>query len=210
MAGRYATKPKESTPGPANYDLDSSLRKLSMTVRYTIRGRPQEKTRNNQPGPGSYNTETTSKSRNGLKFTTTKRQLLAQTIRECLPGPGAYEYAALLLKSAPKYSFAKKYKRKEVIIPGPGAYNTKAVVGNEGSSAIMCGRRLSTVSSCTLHSPGPASYTPHAIKANVAAFKIGKEPRIKNEVKATPGPGTYNPLSKSFRASTPMWKYDKV
>jgi len=107
MAGRYNKKTEEETPGPASYDKDRSYHKLLGNIRYTIRDRLQEKSRNNQPGPGSYNTESNIKSRNGLKFGTSKRQLLAQTIFECLPGPGAYEYASLILrKNTPTYTYS--------------------------------------------------------------------------------------------------------
>jgi len=89
-----------------------------------------------------------------------------------------------------------------------------SIIGKEGARAVMCGHRPSTLSTCTLNCPGPGSYTPQTIKAKAPAFKIGTEPRITNSTKTktkeTPGPATYNPLAKSFRESTPKWKYGLI
>lgn len=91
--------------------------------------------------------------------------------------------------------------------PGPGAYNVKGAIGNEGPKVAISGRPV-TAGSATAYVPGPGAYVTHDIKSKAPSYRLGTEQRGRDdkEMSQIPGPGSYNPLDKSIRETTPGWR----
>ena len=105
-------------------------------------------------------------------------------------------------------SFAGKstYGNNASNSPGPGAYNMKSAIGNEGSRVIICGRPQ-TAGNSAAYVPGPGTYLPTDIKSKAPAYRLGTEQRgkIDKEARLIPGPGSYEPMDKATRGTAPGW-----
>lgn len=99
---------------------------------------------NKTPGPGAYLMKGTFTNIPGSKIGTSRRDDdIKKAVRVGSPGPGAYRYDSTIqhsaLKSdAPKYGFGTADRNKgpgsidKKLVPGPGAYNFKTIIGVEG------------------------------------------------------------------------------
>jgi hypothetical protein len=95
-----------------------------------------------------------------------------------------------------------------MVIPGPGAYPAKTVVGQEGKKYSLAGRPQSGEKKRNI-SPGPAAYQPKVdlTERTSQNYGFGKVERSKEEKqKVVPGPGQYDSNgSIKFRRSSPSW-----
>jgi hypothetical protein len=95
--------------------------------------------------------------------------------------------------------------------PGPGAYNLKGAIGNEGPKVVIGGRPgtagSGTAGNATVNVPGPGSYAPIDIKSKGPSYRLGTAQRGRDEKEArlVPGPGSYNLEDNAVRGSTPGW-----
>lgn len=107
------------------------------------------------------------------------------------------------------YRFGAKRESKQAnIAPGPGAYDTRPSIGNEGVKPTMSSRITPSASAKTLATPGPGTYEPSIIKHKAPAYRLGTENRTKEKVKTEPlpGPGSYEPNYKISKSNLPKWK----
>lgn len=126
------------------------------------------------PGPGAYGIKTVFSAITGpATFGSHKRfKGLYQTggdgskSMSQIPGPGAYEdkYKAKT-RNAPNSVFGSANRDKNTFYdsmakfnPGPGAYDQRNVVGEEGKSVTMSPRRPDTSPQRGKDTPGPGAY----------------------------------------------------
>lgn len=173
FGGRYSQSKSELQPGPGQYNADFKTRPA--TSGFTMGGRSSSSVRGNgAPGPGSYDVKVQKEkiagrfgkdSRKGLNYST-----------NAAPGPGAYEARPYTANTAnaPKYSFSGRtgdnQLGKSSGIPGPGTYNYKSCIGNEGVKATISGHRPTTAIMNSQYVPGPGAYNVSASK-NAPAYK---------------------------------------
>lgn len=77
-------------------------------------------------------------------------------------------------------------------MPGPGQYDAKPIIGNEGIKSIIHPRLKESQSAASLKTPGPGTYDPELIK-KAPSYAIGKSQRTKEKTTTGPGPGVYDP-----------------
>lgn len=98
---------------------------------------------------------------------------------------------------------------KRPLTPGPGQYNIKQKVGNEGPKITLSNYR--PLSSSTAHAngiPGPGQYNPNMNNRNRSpTYRIGSSKRdgIYKHLEKNPGPGQYTP-SHTQRPKSPSWR----
>ena len=214
------TKSKNSpTPGPGAYKIKSILGGPKYTIgkspkiKYLIRD-------NSVPGVGEYDLSQTSISNEPSCFFTKEKRENLELNKNALsnPGPGAYSIEKDSISSnSPKWTFSKseriikiKPKNKKVIrvnIPGPGKYNIKDIIGNDGPSYSFSQNIFnhSDVFDEMIHNrikdyPSPVTYhknidyIPDSPKYTIEKTERDKGDFIisKRKIKF-PGPGQYNP-----------------
>jgi hypothetical protein len=95
--------------------------------------------------------------------------------------------------------------------PGPGAYEIKTVIGNEGPKRSLAGRfKIDMTAKELSQKPGPGAYTPsvnYSAKQS-PAFKVGTSTREKYYLKdkfkyELPPPNIYNPDFQKVKQKSP-------
>lgn len=163
-------------PGPADYDIGS----LDNGRKAVITGRGSEKTPRQGPGPGKYNptTKLTQKSSKGY-YSLFKPE---SNRDNRVPGPGSYDLPAL---EGPKFGFSPRLDKRSVSLnPGPGQYNIKSAMGNEGAK-IGFGIRRSDGGKGS-NAPGPGAYNPRLPRSQGQGVIIASKPKARR-VDNTPG-----------------------
>lgn len=101
--------------------------------------------------------------------------------------------------------------------PGPGAYNLKGSIGNEGVRPTISSRKSTGALGATSYAPGPGAYSPSVPRDNGPAYRyspllslsLGSAQRgtVDKESKLVPGPGAYDPAEKtaSGKSSAHGW-----
>jgi hypothetical protein len=203
---------KKEVPGPGNYNPVVSKKN---DYAFSMRIRPQSASpQMNNPGPGTYSLR-----KNDSDFLKTHSAKFG-TDGKCKdpthtyiknPGPGNYEFdREKINQTAPKFSFGKEERgnNNRPKTPGPGTYQPKAKMGNEGSKISMSfNRPLTGVKN---ENPGPGTYQMNLKDKNKAPeYKFGtnKRDNINRENLQKPGPGTYNPDNVGYTTrKAPQWK----
>jgi hypothetical protein len=128
-------------PGPANYNINRGLGKVSYS--FGLKGPSSLLGGTNSPGPGTYALKGSFVYIPGSKIGTSIRDdEFKKAIRIGSPGPGAYRTATHLVHSAnktdsPVFGFGTSSRDNmpfagKIVSPGPGAYNHKESVGRDG------------------------------------------------------------------------------
>jgi hypothetical protein len=183
------------------------------------------------PGPGQYEGRFNKTfSTLGASLDHSQRQGLTNKMQAIVPGPGRYEpspHSEITKNDQPKFGFGtglradlttgtlsggihSKRNLSEAGStmtsmkgrpPGPGAYEIKGVIGNEGPKRSLAGRFKIDLTAKELNQkPGPGAYSPSvncSIKQS-PAFKVGTSTREKYYLKdkfkyELPPPNIYDP-----------------
>lgn len=154
-----------------------------------------------------------------MKFSREPRGELSHSSSQYVPGPGSYAAAEkdFTRSSGPKYTCALRNGRlggkpadsgNASSSPGPGAYNLKGAIGNEGPKVLISGRpgTAGNAAASTL-GPGPGSYMPGDVKSKAPSYRLGTAQRGREdrEAQLVPGPGSYNPADNVARGGTSGW-----
>lgn len=199
------------SPGPGAYQPQVK----DGNPKYSMRIRPKTSRSEVTPGPGNYDLRTDKSLQVPCyKFGTEKKDGLDLAQAKYVPGPGNYEYNADAVNtSEPKFSFGKEVRgtNRRPMTPGPGQYQSKNYIGNEGPKITMS-MRLGNEKSESRYVPGPGQYNStnsNFYRPKSPSYKIGTAKRdalYKSE--ANPGPGQYgvNNSTNFVRPKTPTWK----
>lgn len=204
-APKFTMRPKTGTnfesrnkdlPGPGHYNPD--LKKKD-NFSYTMRIRPQSASNlMNNPGPGNYHLRKGDNDflkTHSYRFGSEKKHKEPNFTYLKNPGPGNYDFNnPFATKSPPKFSFGKEPRgvERRPKTPGPGTYEAKKVMGNEGPKISMSFNRPATA--FRNETPGPGTYMPALTNKNKSPeYKIGTSKReiVNKEAKMKPGPGAY-------------------
>lgn len=220
-APKYSMRPKTGTgfypannnqPGPGNYNPDY---KKSNDFKYTMRIRPNSAASlMNNPGPGAYNLRKIDSDllkTHSYKFGTETKHKEPNFTYIKSPGPGNYDYdRAKVTSAAPKFSFGKELRgdNSRARTPGPGQYEAKKIMGNDGPKIGMSFHR--PLSQMGNKNPGPGTYQPNLTNKNKSPeYRIGTSKReiVDKETRLKPGPGTYYPDKVEYvKNKAPQWK----
>ena len=179
-------------PGPGAYEIPNNRD----GVKFSIRGRPEDKKLSNIPGPSDYYTERahlhTRERSPSYRMGHSERKIIKDDFK---PGPGSYAIDSEI--RSPKWGFGSESRTKEinVQIPGPGSYDlpdTKSQVGY-----TISGKHLSEK---IPENPGPTAYDPKEDGAKLTSpkYSIPKSSKETKFVEETPGPQSYNQEIKEF------------
>ena len=135
------------------------------------------------------------------------------------PGVGNYNLNEEPGKGSAKYSFGKEDKSRKIrpSTPGPGTYQQKNFIGNDGPKIHISSVRPKSSSSMGNSRsllPGPGAYNTN-LNDKICSPKYGfgsaKRTGINKEASSIPGAGSYNPLNNSVsnRPKSPGWKMGK-
>lgn len=128
------------------------------------------------------------------------------------PGVGNYDLRDNAGKEAVKYSFGKEMRSQSARpkTPGPGSYQAKNFIGNDGPKiTISSVRPLTSMGSTGNLAPGPGAYNSNLndrLKAPSYGFGSSKRNQGNKEAERVPGAGSYNP---GERGKSPTWSIGK-
>lgn len=133
------------------------------------------------------------------------------------PGVGNYNLGENAGKNSAKFSFGKEPRSQSARpnTPGPGTYQQKNFIGNDGPKiSISNVRPLSSSGSSSNLLPGPGAYQTNLNdKKTAPKYGFGSAKRINENKEAilVPGAGAYTPLnvSMSNRPKSPTWSIGK-
>ena len=211
-AGKFDPAKYNHNPGPGQYQPQYR----SGSAKYTMRSRPVSRSIETTPGPGNYNIRTDKSMQiPSYKFGTERKDGLNLAKSRYVPGPGNYEYNADIINhKAPKFSFGKEARGTQIRprTPGPGAYNTRTYIGNDGPKISMSGKfGYDPSMGDQKYVPGPGQYSSNNygyLRIKSPSYKIGTAKRggLYNSVD-NPGPGQYstNNSTNFTRPKTPSW-----
>ncbi|CDW79820.1 UNKNOWN [Stylonychia lemnae] len=183
------------------------------------------------PGPGAYHQNFKSNfSKIGASLDKSVADLSNKTVR-LVPGPGAYEPSNISLisrNSAPKYGFGTSDRRATTshestkskrdgqinsssILPGPGQYELRSIVGNEGPKNSLSYRyKVDQKAKEDLLKPGPGQYAPelNQVIKQSPNYKIGTSKRESYYLKERdrtllPPPNVYRPQFEKIKRNAP-------
>ncbi len=150
------------------------------------------------------------------RFGSEKKLAPLLTSNRFVPGPGNYNPNEDPNCRAPKFSFGKenRVRSERPKTPGPGTYQFKTCIGNEGPKITISNwRPLSSVASAANLTPGPGQYQSNLNdKPKSPSYRIGSSKRsVLNKNVEFPGPGTYSALNMSatVRPNSPTWSMGK-
>lgn len=191
------------------------------------------------PGPGTYNQKAIRTfSTVGASLDKGEREKLLNKTQALIPGPGRYQPSTVDLISrndAPKYGFGTSTRADigggpskrslsdrggkgdtslsnfKPLVPGPGAYEIKGVIGKDGPQRSLAGRfKIDLVAKELNYKPGPGQYTPQINFATKQSpnYKIGTSSReqyyLKDKFKyELPPPNIYNPAFEKVKNRSP-------
>ncbi|KRX08110.1 hypothetical protein PPERSA_01655 [Pseudocohnilembus persalinus] len=125
---------------------------------------------------------------------TAKRGDLSSS-QKFVPGPGAYNADKKQKIQPPQWKIGSSQRGKMNLnnTVGPGSYEIKGKVGNEGAKYSMA---VKNISKSNIFVPGPGAYNPKnnsdSTKQNPRKFSMGvKTSQSFFDVRKTPGPGSY-------------------
>ena len=207
-------KTKIDFPGPGAYK--PLYKSTSYFYSFGKKNKKDNKKFDTTPGPGNYNLrkekEITSPS---YLFGKEKRENNIVKIKKYVPGPGTYEQnKQYVLIRNPKYTFGLKLKGKNynTLAPGPGAYNFRQLIGQEGTKITM-GKKLNYDAINDKSTPGPGAYKESRInfyKKQSPTPKLGKSKRLFEllNINSNPGPGQYSFIEGEnyTKVKSPSWK----
>lgn len=205
-------------PGPGKYSPNLNAVKRRLANRYCLNkgdsvsfsGKIKYSVPNRDiPGPGQYEPKDNISSVSTIKIGRSARK--SCFISSSGPGPAAYVPSKEFSRNcAPKYTFGRAIEHiKTNDVPGPGAYNSRSVMGSEGIKHTIHHKPPDTDPKFGESSPGPAAYIT-IMRKSTPAFSIGHS--MLNKQSATidnPGPNYYNPKVDCCRATSPNWKICK-
>lgn len=199
-----------SIPGPGTYEGQRAIRtfsKVGASLDKGERDKSLNKTQAIVPGPGRYQAATAYLiSRNDAPkygFGTSMRADIAGG-----PGGGLHSKRTLSLDGGGDNQSVMSLKP---LVPGPGAYEIKGVIGNEGPKRSLAGRfKIDLQAKELLSKPGPGQYTPqvsYSVKQS-PNYKIGTSVREKYYLKdkfihELPPPNIYNPNYDKVKNKSP-------
>ena len=225
-APKYTLRPKTGTsldiknkdlPGPGAYNPSMAPKD---NYAFSMRIRPQSASAQmNNPGPGTYNLRNQKDSdllkTHSYRFGHEKKNKEPDFTYLKSPGPGTYDLKENPLTSTnsmPKFSFGKEERgnKSRPKTPGPGAYEAKKSMGNEGPKIAMSFVRPNTA--FKNENPGPGTYLPNTTftKNKSPEYRIGTSKRetVDKETRLKPGPGAYQPDKISLiRPHSPNWVF---
>lgn len=71
----------------------------------------------------------------------------------------------------------------------------------------MVGRRAKIAASFGQFTPGPGAYALDRQRNSAPAFRLGTAKRGSGNTERIPGPGSYNPILKLSKGTSPGWRY---
>jgi hypothetical protein len=136
---------------------------------------------------------------------------------EHMPAPNAYSNASKdsVLKSAPSFGFGSSKRpqtadaRKQ---PGPGAYESKSIIGTESQGKTL-GSKLGNPKSSNMLTPGPGTYNAkHEASLQASpGWKMGtstRDDKAKARLQSSvPPPNTYNPNFSATKSKDPSFGF---
>lgn len=127
------------------------------------------------------------------------------------PGVGNYNLSEDAGKNTFKYSFGKEVRNQTARpkTPGPGTYQAKNFIGNEGPKISISSVRPQSAMGTDNKNPGPGQYNSNLNdKLKSPSYRFGSSKRRTNnkEAELVPGAGSYNPQE---RAKSPTWSMGK-
>lgn len=98
------------------------------------------------------------------------------------------------------------------LMPGPGAYTAKNIIGTEGNLNSMHAKlEYKPIENIGGHTPGPGSYDMHARnKRKAPAYGAGSEKRdfgVAKYILGLPAPSAYNPNASTTQRSGAKWAF---
>lgn len=188
--GRAHINRGKDMPGPGQYKVSDDYFRDPKAA--SIKGRPKTSKTDERPGPGHYQSKSMHTSpaySMGLKG---KAQKLGTELN---PAPGSYNPEFDKIKySTPGVNFGSPEKAKKGgdMMPGPGQYELKTTVGNEGPSYGIRGRYKDPHGD---QKPGPGNYNPKddLIRHGTPGTVMGSGQRQSlTRGDGAPGPGMYD------------------
>eukprot|EP00002_Diphylleia_rotans_P038108 TRINITY_DN8614_c0_g1_i1.p1 TRINITY_DN8614_c0_g1~~TRINITY_DN8614_c0_g1_i1.p1 ORF type:complete len:1771 (-),score=292.93 TRINITY_DN8614_c0_g1_i1:115-5427(-) len=177
------------SPGPAQYDVPSSIGK---GPKYSMPGRTSKPEAEDSPGPSSYQKENTRPKSPG--FTLKQRpksafdRIAEKAKKENIPGPGEYNQRLQQHVITPKMG-RPPAKKKQEITPGPGEYKEPELIGVQAPAYTIGLKREEKFDSSK---PGPGMYKiPSTIGQGPAAIISSASNKPPKEPEVLPGPGQY-------------------
>ena len=213
-------KEKEYSPGPGAYDIPKELNRTGIKFGNETRVKSAISF---VPGPGAYSLPSIQDNKG---FSISGKVIVKEAERS--PGPGNYTIRSNLEDRSYSIGRSARFKYRDNMIPGPGAYNENIPKSNSnlifgrskresyiktdplpGPGSYKTQTRFIEGPSYTIRpktetkpldfSPGPAEYNLHNIE-KVKAPVFGSEKKCEIKYDQNPGPGQY---------STPEKKYGK-
>ena len=207
------SKTARDMPGPGNYHDTKEFGKGAPS--FTIRGKPEDRTRYDSPGPGHYEGDPSpTKDRvisHKIDGRSTRTDLVSKQAREA-PGPGNYEKHDEFGKNAKSYTMrGKPQDLNRNDSPGPGHYSpSHDVIKDKVVSYNMSSKshRAELVSKTAREMPGPGNYHEgNTFGKGAPSFTIRGKPDDRTRVES-PGPGHYSPDHSPVKDKTITYKMD--
>ena len=206
MRGKFAEKKKTNfyTPGPGTYQHNEAKKN---NFQFTMRPKPEIKSRNENPGPGNYESINQERWKDKAPRWSMPGRKDGGKPNTVTPGPGTYESQSQLRQTAAKIGTSKRSDKDLSKSPGPGTYEIKGIT--EENFAKRKGKSLSSRHKVInpMNNPGPGTYQESfsLVKNQAPSYKIGTEVRGKKKKNNNPGAGTYDPTFRSTKHSNPVW-----
>eukprot|EP00347_Sterkiella_histriomuscorum_P007720 403347820 len=226
----YNLPSKKIIPGPGAY-TPSVQKQANFSFSFGLKNSldPHIKHVKQLPGPGAYETQKflnfsrigASLDKSSMDFTNmNKTQIL-------VPGPGAYQptnSSLMSRNSSPKYGFGtsdrrattsqnsvKNIKGDFIGAPGPGQYEFKSIIGNEGHKKTLSYRFTHDLTTKEHNmKPGPGQYAPEIMPVIKSSpkYRIGTSTRdnfyLKDKfIHELPPPNGYHPKYENTRRNSP-------
>jgi len=195
-------------PGPGQYTPARMIKSPS----YSFGSRPASAHVDRNPGPGAYSLSASYDRLPGSIIGREERNTGLQGSGR-IPGPGTYSLNSPTTQNfGPKYGFGTgtrggMHLSKAFTNPGPGSYDAKVIIGNDGPKKSMTSRRPDSASAAGRDTPGPGTYELRVVQ-NAPAYRLGSSQRsfLSKEALNMPGAGTYNPNDRAVRPLSPGWR----
>jgi len=204
-------------PGPGAYDIVNEFglnsAKRPASAQYTF-GREKRDKRDgcSTPGPGNYEI----KPRIGVegkKITISTWRPSSATVRNHVPGPGAYESSLKHRPSTPSYRIgsakrgADPIQRELMAVPASNTYSP-TIADKRSQPQWRFGTGLRPPLALFEKVPGPGSYeTTKGLGANAPKYTLRPKTANLEDKTKTPGPGQYdNDRVGQVRPKSPTWR----